>query len=938
MAHSNFYNSTIMNKSSVALCKPAQPLYVLAKTEDIECKVMLDSGSSASLMSVDIFRRVKDTRPTPAEQLLLTASGNKMQSLGEVELEITMGTFRANQKFTIVSSLITDCILGVDFLVSHRINLDFARRVVMGPSFGSINSFDFQENHDLRNHSCLIHAQNYPEVYAAVKSVDEFEDGEWECLGAVPNYNTLPTIEYPATALGFSDIIEGFQDLFSSVPGVANVDPFSIRTGNANPVKLPPRMVPQSFQQELNSQIEEMLRKNVIRVSNSPWMAPPVMVKKKDGTIRFCIDYRNLNKITQKDAYPLPLPDQVQDKLSGMNFFSKLDLNSGYWQIPILESDKEKTAFSPGPGMGLYEFNVLPFGLTSGPSFFQRVMDQILKGLGYCKDNFIDDILVFSPDIESHRTALRDVFLRLRKSNLTLRGKKCEIGKPSVTYLDHTFSSMGMSPEPSKVESIVNWVPPESQKELRRFLGLVNYYRRYIDRCASITEPLNSMLAKDVVFEWTEKADIAFNRLKELLASHPVLVCPDFSKKFILCTDASGTGLGAVLEQEGRVIAYYSRGLRKAEKNYSTVELECLAVVESVKRFRHYLLGRPFEVLTDHKPLEWLAKQKCVGRLWRWAVMLQEYDFLIKYRQGVENDNADALSRCSPSTTSIEGEGERKSQFNGQCALTELIQLPTMETIRREQLNDHVLGKVCYELEMISPSMRFTSFEWNQPLVKRYKQIQSQLQLVNGVIVRNYKIEPFSNLQSVIVAPDSMKQEFLSQAHDDAGHQGIERTLTRLKSRYFWVGIGSDVNDYVTSCETCQKAKLHLPVKAPLVNTPIGRPLQLLQVDVLEVTMSLKGNRYILVVEDSFTKWLECYPMPDQRAETITEILVDIISRLGIPEFLHSDQGRNFESRLLKETCKSLGIRKTHTTPYHPQGIPWWRGVIEQCFRCFAVM
>ena len=259
-------------------------------------------------------------------------------------------------------------------------------------------------------------------------------------------------------------------------------------------------MVPQSFQQELNSQIE-MLRKYVIRVSNSLWMAPPVMVNKKDGTIRFCIYYRNLNKITQKDAYPLPLPDQVQDKLSGMNFFSKLDLNSGYWQIPILESDKEKTAFSPGPGMGLYEFNVLPFGLTSGPSFFQRVMDQILKGLGNCKDNFIDDILVFSPDMESHRTALRDEFLRLRKSNLTLRGKKCEIGKSSVTYLGHTFSSMGMSPEPSKVESIVNWVPPESQKELRRFLGLVNYYRRYIDKCASITEPLNSMLAKDVVFE-----------------------------------------------------------------------------------------------------------------------------------------------------------------------------------------------------------------------------------------------------------------------------------------------------------------------------------------------------------------------------------------------------------------------------------------------------
>ena len=211
---------------------------------------MLDSGYSVILMSVDIFRKVKDTRPTPAEQLLLTASGNKMQSLGEVELEITMGTFRANQKFTIVSSLITDCILGVDFLVSHRINLDFAKRVVMGPSFGSINPI-FKR---IMN-SGIIHVQFTHKItlkyIAAMKSVDEFEDGEWECLGAVPKYNiTLPTIEYPATALGFSDIIEEFQHIFSSDPGLANVDPFSIRTGNANPVKLPPRMVPQSFQQE----------------------------------------------------------------------------------------------------------------------------------------------------------------------------------------------------------------------------------------------------------------------------------------------------------------------------------------------------------------------------------------------------------------------------------------------------------------------------------------------------------------------------------------------------------------------------------------------------------------------------------------------------------------------------------------------------------------
>ena len=293
-----------------------------------------------------------------------------------------------------------------------------------------------------------------------------------------------------------------------------------------------------------------------------------MLVKKKDNSLRFCIDYRNLNKVTQKDAYPLPLPDQVQDKLSGMEYFTKLDLNSDYWQIPVRGSDQEKTAFSPGPGMGLYQFNVLLFGLTGGPSFFQRIMDQVLGGLEYCKENFIDDILVFSKDMESHRRALCEVFQRLRKYNLTLRGRKCEVGKHSINYLGHTFSKMGMSPQKFKVESISAWPQHTNQKELKQFMGLANYYRRYIDRFASITHPLNSLLVADTTFTCDEGANVAFQELKDLLASYPVLICPSFEKKFTLCTDASGTGLGGVLEQEGQVVAYYSRALRKAEKNY----------------------------------------------------------------------------------------------------------------------------------------------------------------------------------------------------------------------------------------------------------------------------------------------------------------------------------------------------------------------------------
>ena len=344
-------------------------------------------------------------------------------------------------------------------------------------------------------------------------SFDLDENDDWECRGIVPDYRNTPVFESPVVAPDFQEVLDEYRDLFFSVLGVASVEEFQIRTGDAGAIRTPPRMVPQAYQQEVHLQIEEMLRKNIIKVSSSSWISPPVMVYKKDGTIRFCIDYRALNRVTQKDAYPLPLPDQVQDKLFGMKYFTKLDLNSGYWQIPVRESDKEKTAFSPGPGMGLFEFNVLPFGLTCGPSAFQRTMDKVLLGLEKFKDNFIDDILVYSPNKESHKTTLRMVFDRLRQFNLKLRGKKCEIGRGKVTYLGHTFSATGMAPEISKIDSIVNWPRPSSQKEVKQFLGLASYYRRYIQDFANIANPLIHLLCKDVPFAWEKREETAFIEL-----------------------------------------------------------------------------------------------------------------------------------------------------------------------------------------------------------------------------------------------------------------------------------------------------------------------------------------------------------------------------------------------------------------------------------------
>ena len=478
-----------------------------------------------------------------------------MNLVAEVCLEISIGGLRSSQEFVVVSSLVEECILGIDFLVKHQIDLDFDRRIVKGPSFGAVemsNKIDLSKGRNSNFYvTCPIHSEFCFEKLTSQNSSDLGDNDDWECRGVVPDYRNTPVFELPLAKDDFVELIHEFKDLFCSVPGVAKVDPFQIITGNGGAVRTPPRIVPQAYQEEVSLQIDEMLRKDIIRISCSSWLSPPVMVKKKDGSLRFCIDYRGLNKVTQKDAYPLPLPDQAQNKLHGMKYFTKLDLNSGYWQIPVRECDKEKTAFSPGPGMGLYEFNVLPFGLTGGPSSFQRIMDKVLRGLERFKDNFIDDILIFSQDKISHIAALREVFERLRMYNLTLRGKKCEIGRNKVTYLGHTFSSRGMEPDVSKLDSIGNWVSPSCEKEVKQFLGLASYYRRYIQNFASIAEPLNRLLRTDVVFTWGDQEETAFQRLKEILISSPVLQCPDFSKRFQLYTDASGTGLGAVLEQDG---------------------------------------------------------------------------------------------------------------------------------------------------------------------------------------------------------------------------------------------------------------------------------------------------------------------------------------------------------------------------------------------------
>jgi len=900
------HNGNTHTVITVAAVKSMATL-VRGKVGDQAVELMLDSGSSVSLIQSDALEGASNVvQVTSARPIqLITASGDRLPILQHVRAPVQLGELCVIHEFVVVKTLVAPVILGVDFLQKHGLTLDFTQTPVSVSS--SLPNID-------RAEGSMAIAQVMP-IYEATKcnvaeicaiSVDQETEADVVDDCAVPNYNVPPSFELPACALnGLQCLLEKYRDLFCIKPGYTEHACHFIPT-SGNPVKVPPRRIPAHYRDEVYKQLQTMLDEGIIKRSKSPWMAPAVFVPKKSGQIRICIDYRELNKRTTKDSYPLPLPDEVQDKLAGSKIFSTLDLHSGYWQLPVNPKDQEKTAFCPGPGMGLFEFCRMPFGLSGAPSSFQRLMDTILQGLPFVTI-YLDDILVHSTSETEHKEHLDIVFKTLLDAGLTLRGAKCHIGMSAVHYLGHVFSGEGMSPDPSKVQVVVDWPTPNNPTEVRQFLGLASYYRRYIPQFANIASPLYSLTQTGVTFIWSDDCVSAFTVLKQYLINAPVLAYPCLASnasEFALQTDASAVGLGAVLEQEGHPIAYASRSLTSSERNYSVIQRECLAIVFALKQFRHYLLGRPFKLYTDHAPLQWLSAQKMEGMLCRWSLAIQEYDFAIVYRKGSANSNADALSRRTIAP----------------CAVTISLSYYSHKDLQDSQSKDTTLSTVLQARLASTDSPKST--QWNRPPFYRYKQLWHQLKVVDGILCRQYSPGPMQQMVTVPFLPPDLRRDALKRNHDapTAGHMGTEKTLDRLRRDAFWVNMARDVEEYCRQCPTCQHSKLPMPQRAPLQNIPIGQPWQMVAVDILQVPLSVHNNRYLLVIQDYFTKWVDAIPLPDQTASRISAELIKFFSTYGPPQILHSDQGRNFESTMLSQVLHAFGVRKSRTTSYHPQG------------------
>ena len=722
-------------------------------------------------------------------------------------------------------------------------------------------------------------------------------------------------------------LIGSYSDVFALNPGelgTTGVVSHTIDTGDHPPIRQPLRRTPFALRAKVEEMVREMLDQQVIIPSKSPWASPVVLVRKKDGALRFCVDYRKLNQVTKRDEFPLPRIDDTLELLSGAKHFTTLDLSSGFWQVEMDQSSQEKTAFATFSG--LYEFRKMPFGLANSPATFQRLMEIVLAGVA--RDAcfvYIDDIVVFGKTLQDHNDNLVKVLDRLREAGLSLKPKKCRFARQEIEFLGHVVSAKGIATDPRKLEAVIDFPTPVDVKTLRSFLGLASYYRRFIPNFSKVAGALHTLTKKDADFIWTPECQLAFDGLKRLLTTSPVLAFPDFSKPFLLETDASGTGLGAVLAQtqeDGTVrpIAYASRTLQKHERNYGVTELEGLGVVWAVKHFRPYIYGHPCEIYTDHEALKSILNTpQPSGKLARWGMAIQELDLKILHRSGRHNANADALSRSPVSSPDSE-----------QCGMP--FGIVSAITVTGEESDLPALQRGDAELAPVIRYLESGTLPEDAKLAKALALNKSQYVLQDGIL---YHMESDSTLR--VIPPTSARAQLFQQAHAGrfGGHLGDAKVHSELRRHYWWPKMRTDITQWTRGCLVCASHNPGRAVRAPLTPIPVGGPFDRIGVDVIQFPRSEAGNQYAVVFVDYLTKWPEVFAVADQSAATIARLLVEqIVSRHGVPSEVLSDRGKAFLSGLMGEVEKLLGFHKVNTSAYHPQT----DGLVERFNRTLTAM
>jgi hypothetical protein len=736
--------------------------------------ILFDSGASHSFISAKFSAKcLLPLHHTNGGITISTPGGRVATYQINRQVPINFGSLVIRTTLLILGLDSVDIILGTDWLSRHQAVLDIVARAIEihSPTCGETTLY-------LPNQGCTCSC-----AFTMIESPVE----------------RIPVV---------CEYLDVFPDELPGMPPDRDIE-FAIELQpRTAPISKRPYRMPPAELAELKKQLQELLDKEFIHPSTSPWGCPALFVKKKDESLRLCVDYRPLNAVTIKNKYPLPRIDVLFDQLVGAKEFSKIDLRSGYHQIKIRASDIPKTAFSTR--YGLYEYLVMSFGLTNAPAYFMYLLNSIfMPELDKFVVVFIDDILVYSKNEAEHTKHLHTVLQRLRDHQLYAKLSKCDFWLREINFLGHTISQDGISVDPEKVQEVLNWKPPTNVRQIRSFLGLAGYYRRFIPGFSRIAKPMTELLKKGVKYEWSQKCEDAFHTLRQHLTTAPVLAQPDNTKSFEVYCDASGTGLGCVLMQDNRVIAYASRALRPHEQNYPTHDLELAAVVHALKIWRHYLMGAHCNIYTDHKSLKYIFTQADHNmRQRRWLELIKDYDLEVHYHPGKANVVADALSRkaqcnCGIMDSKIATLCDELCKLNIEVIPSGTLSYISVEPMLHEQIVMAQIGDKGVQVikEMIERK------------VDKYKCF---CQDSKGILWFGDRL--------VVPKNPELRKKILDEAHLSkfSMHPGSNKVYHDLRSLYWWTRMKREIAKYISECDTCQRVKAsHLKVAGTLQPLPI---------------------------------------------------------------------------------------------------------------------
>ena len=847
--------------------------------------VMVDGGSTGNFIDSAYVKRYElNTHKLGAAKSVRLADGSTHICRDYVTVNLRMGNLKQLATLNVIPLDGYDVILGIPWLRLNNPEFNWKEGIISVNIDGQMIELPKHSERKVSD-SMLVSSVQFkklvsrPDVEYGMLFINEIDDS----IGNKSADDTTLDKRVKAVLEEYKDVFP--DDLPGGLPPKRDIDhKIELAQGSTPPVRAPYRMsVPEL--DELKKQLNELLAKRQIRVSKSPYRSPVLFVKKKDGSMRLCVDYRALNKMTIKNKYPLPRIDELMDRLLGAKWFSKIDLRSGYHQVRITEEDIHKTAFSTR--YGHYEFLVLPFGLTNAPATFMNLMQDVFHDyLDAFVIVFLDDILIYSKSVEEHTKHLQLVLQKLRENKLYGKLSKCEFAKEEISFLGHIVNKDGIKMEPAKVKAVMDWPVLTNAHDVRSFLGLAGYYRRFVKDFSQIAAPLTDLLHKNIAFQWTDKQEQAFNQLKQAVCNAPVLIVPDPNKQYTVITDASGFAIGAALCQDHgnglQPCAYISRKMNDHERNYPVHEQELLAIIHALREWRHYLHGSQFTVLTDHRSLQYIQTQPNLSaRQVRWVEFLAQFDFVVQYRSGKENHVADALSRRPD---------HHISTMESTVSVTDTLQ----EEIKAAYQNDK-------EAKTILAKGKHPKY-----------------------VVRDGLI--YYGERLYIPDDAGIRTKILLEYHDTPvnGHLGEWKTLAKVARHCYWPNMRSTVQEYIRSCDSCQRNKATHQLPQGLLQAleiPNTRWDTVTMDLITQLPRTSSGNDAIVVFVDKFSKMVHYVATTTTvTAEELANIFLNnVVKHHGIPKNLVSDRDPRFTSKFWQCLFKTLGTKLKMSTAYHPQ-------------------